>query len=333
MRYHRNQQVQDKNRNQEIPMALHPQVVDLIRRAKEAGVRPTHELSPQEARAQMEQMSKIRDQDRTAVGAIEDRVIPGPAGDVPVRIYTPTGQSDGKLPALMFFHGGGHVVGSLDSHDLVARNLCMGGECVVVSVDYRMGPEHPFPAAPEDCFAATRWVCVNADELGIDPTRVAVSGDSAGGNLAAVVALMARDASGPELCFQLLVYPVADYAFDTASYSKWAEGAGILTAAGMKWFRDHYLARPEDGLDWRAAPLRAKNLSDLPPALVITAECDVLHDEGVLYAEALAAAGVAVEHRDYPGMMHGFFSFAPVIDDGAAAQAFAAERLRSIFQA
>lgn len=321
-----------KNISQGFLMALHPQVVDLIRRAKEAGVRPTHELSPHEARAQMEQMSKVRDQDRTAVGATQDRVIPGPAGDIPMRIYSPPGQSDAKLPALMFFHGGGHVVGSLDSHDLVARNLCVGGDCLVVAVDYRMGPEHPFPAAPEDCFAATQWVCAHAADLGIDPARVAVSGDSAGGNLAAVVALMARDANGPELCFQLLVYPVADYAFDTPSYSKWAEGAGVLTALGMEWFRDHYLARLEDRLDWRAAPLRANSLANLPPALVITAECDVLHDEGVLYAEALSAAGVTVEHRDYPGMMHGFYAFAPVIDDGAAAQAFAAERLRSIFQ-
>ena len=313
-------------------MALHPQVIDLIRRAEEAGVRPAYELSPRDARAQMEQMSKIRDQDRTEVGAVADHLIAGPAGDLPVRIYTPPGAPDGPQPALMFFHGGGHVVGSLDTHDLVARNLCVGGECVVISVDYRMGPEDPFPAAPEDCFAATCWVAANAESLGIDPSRIAVSGDSAGGNLAAVVALMARDAGGPALCFQLLVYPVADYGCDTPSYSTWAEGAGILTAKGMAWFRDHYLSRPEDRLDWRAAPLRAEDLSGLPPALVITAECDVLHDEGVFYAEALDRAGVQVEHRNYPGMMHGFFSFAPVIDDGAAAQEFAAGRLRAVFR-
>lgn len=314
-------------------MALHPQVIDLIHRAKEAGIRSTHELSPQEARDQMEQMSKVRDVDITAVGTVENRMIPSSAGDIPVRIYSPPSKSNEKLPALMFFHGGGHVIGSLDTHDLVARNLCVGGECLVISVDYRMGPEHPFPAAPEDCFAATQWVATNADSLGGDSNRIAVSGDSAGGNLAAVVALMARDANGPNLCFQLLIYPVADYAFDTPSYSEWAEGAGILTAAGMEWFRDHYLSRPEDRLDWRAAPLRAESLADLPPALVITAECDVLHDEGVLYVEALALAGVVVEHRDYPGMIHGFFSFAPVIGEGAAAQVFAAKRLRSVFHA
>lgn len=312
-------------------MALHPQIIDLIRRAEEAGVRPAYELSPQDARDQMEQMSKTRDRDRTEVGHVENRVIPGPGGDLPVRIYTPPGAGAAPLPALMFFHGGGHVVGSLDTHDLVARNLCAGARCKVISVDYRMGPEHRFPAAPEDCFAATCWVAGNAGQLGIDASRIAVSGDSAGGNLAAVVAIMARDAGGPALCFQLLVYPVTDYGFDTTSYRDWAEGAGILTARGMEWFRDHYLARPEDRQDWRAAPLRAPDLSGLPPALVITAECDVLHDEGVLYVQALSDAGVTVEHRDYPGMMHGFFSFAPVIDDGAAAQEFSAARLRAVF--
>ncbi len=313
-------------------MALHPQIVDLIRRAEEAGVIATHEMTPREARAQMEKMSRIRDSDQTLVGTVEDRVIPGPAGALPIRIYSPSVTSDAAMPAVMFFHGGGHVIGSLDTHDLVARNMCVGANCIVVSVDYRLGPEDPFPAAPEDCFAATRWVADNAASLGIDPNRLVVSGDSAGGNLAAVVALMARDAGGPALCFQLLVYPVTDYALDTPSYTTWAEGAGILTAAGMRWFRDHYLSRPGDREDWRAAPLHANDLSNLPPALVITAECDVLHDEGVAYVAAMQAAGVVVEHRDYPGMMHGFYSFAPVIDDGAAAQAYAAERLRAVFQ-
>jgi acetyl esterase len=314
-------------------MALHPQVVDLIRRAEEAGVRATSDLTPDEARAQMETMSKVRDQDRTPVGQVEDQIIPGPGGALPIRIYRPAGSTDDPMAALMFFHGGGHVIGSLDTHDLVARNLCQGAQCVVVSVDYRMGPENRFPAAPEDCFAATCWVADNATELGIDGSRLGVSGDSAGGNLAAVVALMARDANGPDLCAQLLVYPVADYAFDTPSYVTWAEGAGILTAAGMAWFRDHYLASESDRMDWRAAPIRAADLSGLPPAIVITAECDVLHDEGEAYAAALEAAGVPIVYRDYPGMMHGFFSFAPVIDDGAAAQEFAVAQLRKIFAA
>lgn len=314
-------------------MALHPQIIDLIRRAEEAGVRATSDMTPDEARAQMETLSKVRDKDRTEVGGVEDRMIAGPGGELPIRIYRPSSTTADPMPALMFFHGGGHVIGSLDTHDLVARNLCVGVNCVVISVDYRMGPEDRFPAAPEDCFAATCWVADNAAALGIDDSRIGVSGDSAGGNLAAVVAIMARDSNGPELCAQLLVYPVADYAFDTASYVTWAEGAGILTASGMAWFRDHYLSNESDRADWRAAPIRAADLSNLPPAIVITAECDVLHDEGAAYALALEAAGVSVVYRDYPGMMHGFFSFAPVIDDGAAAQEFASVHLRKIFAA
>lgn len=181
-------------------MNLHPQVIDLINRVKEAGVRPTHELTPQEAREQMEEMSKVRDQERTEVGAIEDRVVPGPAGNIPVRVYRSPHGGLGPQPALMFFHGGGHVVGSIESHDLVARNLCVSADCTVVSVDYRLGPEDPFPAAPEDCFAATRSVSENAATMGIDPARIAVGGDSAGGNLAAVVALMARENPADLIC-------------------------------------------------------------------------------------------------------------------------------------
>lgn len=312
-------------------MALHPQVVALIERAAKAGVRPAYELSPEDARTQLEDMSRVRDKDRTEVGRVADREIPGPAGLIPVRIYHPVGAGEGPLPAAVFFHGGGHVLGSLDSHDLVARNLCADAGCVVVAVDYRLAPEHKFPAAPEDSYAATKWVSDNAGELGVDSSRIAVIGDSAGGNLAAVVAMMAREAGGPDICFQVLVYPVADYACDTPSYSEWAEGAGILTAKGMLWFREHYLRDEADRTDWRAAPLHADDFSGLPPALVITAECDVLHDEGLALAEALKQAGTPVEYRNYAGMMHGFYAFAPVIDDGRQAQMFAAECLRAAF--
>lgn len=312
-------------------MPLHPQIVALIERAAAAGVRPTHELTPEEARTQMDEMSRERDKDRTTVRMVADTVINGAAGDdLTTRVYWPDLVQTDLAPAIMFFHGGGHVIGSLNSHDQVARNLCADTGYLVVSVDYRMGPEHKFPAAPEDCYAATKWVAQNTRQLGVDPARIAVAGDSAGANLAAVVAMMARDAGGPDIAFQLLVYPVADYAFDTPSYETYAEGAGILTAAGMNWFREHYLNGPEDREDWRAAPLRATDFSNLPPALVITAECDILHDEGVALAEALAAAGVPVEHRDYPGMMHGFYSFAPVVDDGRAAQVHAAEAMRKV---
>ncbi|MBS28720.1 MAG: hypothetical protein CL566_07325 [Alphaproteobacteria bacterium] len=310
-------------------MALHPQIIELIHRAEQAGVRPTHEMTPHEARQQMDEMSRIRDQDRTSVRMVADTVIDGPGGNLTLRFYWPEVERTELAPAIMFFHGGGHVIGSLNSHDLVARNLCADTGYLVISVDYRLAPEAKFPAAPKDCFAATQWVAANTRQLGVDPARIGVAGDSAGANLAAVVAMMAREAGGPDIAFQLLIYPVADFAMDTPSYETYAEGAGILTAAGMAWFREHYLNGPEDRADWRAAPLQAADFTNLPPALVITAECDVLHDEGVALAAALADAGGTVEHREYPGMMHGFYSFAPVVDDGRAAQLFAAEALRA----
>ncbi|MBN43000.1 MAG: lipase [Alphaproteobacteria bacterium] len=310
-------------------MPLHPQIVALIERGVASGARPTHELSPEEARAQMEQMSKARDVERTPVRMVADTVIDGPGGNLTLRFYWPEVEQTDLSPAIMFFHGGGHVIGSLNSHDQVARNLCADTGYLVVSVDYRMGPENKFPAAPEDCYAATKWVAENTRQLAVDPERIAVAGDSAGGNLAAVVAMMARDAGGPQIAFQLLVYPVAEYSFNTQSYATYADGFGILTAAGMEWFRNHYLNGLEDRADWRAAPLCADDFSSLPPALVITAEYDVLHDEGAALAAAFEAAGVTVEHRDFPGMIHGFYSFASLVDDGRTAQIQAAEALRA----
>lgn len=315
-------------------MALHPQVVALIERMKESGAKPNYLLTPEEARFQTDAMSKLRDDPvRTPVGKVEERAINGPGGTLRLRLYWPdaTGADPSvRRPAVLFFHGGGHVVGSLDSHDLTARNLCHDTGCLTVSVDYRLAPEHKFPAAAEDCYAATKWVADNAAALSVDPTRLAVSGDSAGGNLAIVTAMMARDRGGPALAYQLLVYPVSDYAFDTPSFATYAEGYGILTARGMDWFRGHYLNNEADRTDWRAAPLRG-DLAGLPPALVITAECDVLHDEGIALYEKLKTAGVPVEHVEYPGMIHGFYSMAAVLDDGRAAQKLAGARLRKAF--
>ena len=312
-------------------MALHPQVVTLIEKMVAANLKPVVEMTPVDARVQFDSMAGPPVEERTPVGAIEEIRVPGPAGEMKVRLYRPQDAADDALPLLVYFHGGGHVIGSLDSHDEVARVLCVGAGCLVASVDYRLAPEHKFPAAVDDAFAATQWLVGNAAQIGADPNAVAVGGDSAGANIAAVVALMARDADGPALVTQILVYPVADYTCKSASYTAYAVGHGPLTEAGMLWFQGHYLRSVADAEDWRASPLKAPDLTGLPPALVFTAEYDVLHDEGVAFAGALAAAGTPVEHIDWPGMIHGFFSFAPYLDDGKAAQRLACERLRAAF--
>ncbi len=262
------------------------------------------------------------------VGKVENRTIPGPAGPVPVRIYTPLGS--GPHPLLVFFHGGGFVICDLDSHDGLCRALANEAACVVVSVDYRLAPEAKFPAAPEDCYAATCWAAEHAAELGGDPARIAIAGDSAGGNLTAVTALMVRDRGGPALVCQLLIYPVIDHAFDTASYAENAEGY-MLTREMMRWFWGHYLAKDSDGANPLASPLRATDLSDLPPAFVITAEYDPLRDEGEAYAARLREAGVPVELVRHDGMFHGFVSMFAVLDQGKQALATASQRLRMAF--
>ncbi|HZK89291.1 MAG TPA: alpha/beta hydrolase [Stellaceae bacterium] len=297
---------------------LHPQIQKVLEAMANFDLRPFEEMTPAQARAQMEAMAASRKAEALPVAAVENRTIPGPAGRIAVRIYTPNGQ--GHRPAIVYFHGGGHVIGSLDSHDLVARNLCGGVEAVVVSVDYRMGPEHRFPAAVEDATAALDWVHASAASLGADPERLGVHGDSAGANLAAVVAIIARDSGGPRLCLQSLVYPVADFRMGSESYKEYATGCGILTAGAMRWFRGHYLRTMDDAQDWRASPLLAPDLKGVAPAIVIAAECDVLHDEGLAYAERLKAAGVAVEYRRYAGMIHAFFGMMPAVDDAMNAQ-------------
>ena len=198
-------------------MPVDPQIRQVIDALAASEFGPVHELTPMDARAQYERMVKARGIEPASTGAVEDRTIPGPAGDLPVRIYRPD-RDTGALPAFVYYHGGGHVIGNLDTHDAVARNLCNGARCAVVSVDYRLAPEHKFPAAAEDAFAAVRWCAAHGPEIGVDPGQIAVGGDSAGGNLAAVAALMARDAGGPAIRLQVLVYPVTDYGCDTESY-------------------------------------------------------------------------------------------------------------------
>jgi len=297
---------------------LHPQIERVLQVMAEAGLKPIEALTPVEARAQMEATAQSRKAEPLPVGRVEERSVPGPAGDIRLRLYWPNAAA--PLPAIVYYHGGGHIIGSLDTHDLVARNLCAGVGALVVSVDYRMGPEHKFPAAVEDSFAALKWVHANARELGANPARIGVHGDSAGANLAAVTALLARDAGSPRLRLQSLVYPVADYGLAGGSYQKYAQGYGLLTRESMVWFRNHYLRRPDEADDWRASPIKATSLSGVAPAIVITAECDVLHDDGERYAEALRRAGVPVEYKEYAGMIHGFFGMMPAVDDAMNAQ-------------
>lgn len=309
---------------------LHPQIAAVLAAMEAAGIRKFETMTPAEARAQMEATARANTAERPALSGVTDRFIPGSLGDIGVRIYRP---SDGAgLPAIVYYHGGGHVVGSLDTHDFTARNLCAGTGAVIVSVDYRMGPEHKFPAAVTDGFDALAWVARNAPELGIDGDRIGVSGDSAGANVAAVAAIMARDAGGPALRLQSLVYPVIDYGISDGSYARFAEGYGILTKSAMEWFRDHYLRDASDAEDWRASPIKAKNLAGVAPAIIIAAECDVLRDEGKRYEAALQAAGVPVQRHEFPGMIHGFFGMVPAVDDATKAQQVVCRAFREAFE-
>lgn len=259
---------------------------------------------------------------------VEMHEVPGPAGPIPVRVYSPAGS--GKKPGLVYFHGGGFVLCDLDSHDATCRELSAGSDCVVVSVDYRLAPEAPFPAAPEDCYAATRWTAESAERLGIDADRLAVAGDSAGGNLAAVVALMARDRRGPAIVHQLLIYPVTSSTLDTGSYETNGQGY-FLSRDMMRWFWHHYLETESDGESPLASPLKAKDLAGLPAATVFTAEYDPLRDEGRAYAERLEQAGVATAYTNYPGVFHGFFAMTNEIPRARQAVDDACAALRNAF--
>ena len=283
------------------------------------------DLPPAQGREMYRAMAQAMDLQGVAIGKVEDRAIPGPGSDIPVRIYTPVA-SGSTVPALVYFHGGGWVIGDLDTHDALCRTLANEAGCKVIAVDYRLAPEHPFPAAFDDCLAAVKWVEKNASDIGIDPNRIAVAGDSAGGNLAAAVALQAKADKGPHIAFQLLIYPVTDAPRGTKSYKDFAEGH-FLEADGMDWFWNHYVAGADAG-DARHSPLRAASLAGLPPAYVVTAGFDVLRDEGKAYAEALKKAGVAVECVNYEGMIHGFFNLQGVLDVAREAVKAAAKALK-----
>jgi acetyl esterase len=288
--------------------------------------------TPQQAREGFRTMTfGIRDPATLApVRSAEDATVPGPAGDIPVRIYRP--DVEGTVPTVVFLHGGGFVIGDLDTHDDHARLICHDVEAVVVSVDYRLAPEHPFPAGFADCFAATRWAAANIAELGGDADRLAVAGDSAGGNLSAAVALAATREGGPRLAAQLLIYPGVDFREDdTVHPSRVENGEGLfLTLEDMKWFRDHYLQQDAHHTDPRASVLLAPDLSGLPPAVVGTGEYDPLRDEGEAYAKALEAAGVKVVLRRYDGLIHGFFGMGTWAAASAAAAKDLCEELRAL---
>lgn len=293
-------------------MAIDPQMQGVIERVNNSGLPPYYTVSAVEARRLYKETRAVLSPEVPEVDEVRDLAANGPAGPIPLRLYRGLGTAaDAPLPLLVYFHGGGWTIGDLDTHDIVCRTLANRARCAVVSVDYRMGPEHKFPAAVDDSVAATRWVAQEAAALGVDAARIAVGGDSAGGNLAAVVAITLRDAGGPPLAFQALVYPATDQRMDSASHAKFGQGY-LLTRNNMLWFRDNYLA-PADYDDWRASPIRAADLARLPPAHIITAGYDPLSDEGRAYSEGLVAAGVPVVYECFEGMAHGFLTMGGVV--------------------
>ncbi|MBT2689378.1 alpha/beta hydrolase [Bacillus sp. ISL-47] len=308
-------------------MALDPQAKFLLEQMEAMGAPPMSSLTPEEAR-QTTDFSALAGEPEE-VGKVENKKISGPGGDIPVRIYTPKGE--GPFPALVYYHGGGWVIGDLETVDVPCRLLTNLANCVVVSVDYRLAPEHKFPAAADDSYAAAKWVAENAASIAVDPSRIAVGGDSAGGNLAAVVALMARDKGEISLAYQMLIYPVTNHSYATESYTENADGY-LLTKDSMVWFWNHYLQDEEAGKNPYASPLQAKDLSGLPPALVLTGEFDPLRDEGEAYAQRLKEAGVPVEAKRYDGMIHGFFWMPGALEQGRKSIEQAADALNRVFQ-
>ncbi|MGW4738574.1 alpha/beta hydrolase [Nocardia xishanensis] len=307
-------------------ISLHPQVEAYLDRLARFNFGELHTFPVEQAREGVRRGIALLGEPE-AVADVEDRIIPAANGDIRVRIYTPMGE--GSFPLLVFFHGGGFMLGDLDTHDGLCRSLANGAESIVVSVDYPRAPEHRFPAAPDACYAATQWVADNAAGIGGDPARIAVGGDSAGGNLAAVVAQMARDHGGPALVFQLLIYPDLDFRRTNYSIREYAGKYGNIGRATQHWFMDNYLTTEEEKLDPRVSPLLAPDLAGLPPALIITAQYDALRDEGEQYGERLEAAGVPVTVSRYAGMIHEFVRH--TFDDSEKARTEAATALRKAF--
>jgi acetyl esterase/lipase len=309
-------------------MPLHPQVQAMRDRRERDGIPPLYTLALDQARA--DDLAAIRAASGTGepVAEVSDREIDGPGGALPIRVYRPV--PGRRLPVLLYFFGGGWTLGTIDTSDAVCRSLANAAGCLVVAVGYRLAPEHKFPAAVHDCHAATRWVAEHAAAIGADPTRIAVGGDSAGGNLAAVVSQLSRT-QGPRLSAQLLVYPNTQYGTDSPSIRDSTDPM-LFNRTSVDWYWGHYLSTPDDGLSPLASPMLAPDVSGLPPALVITAEYDPLRDQAEAYADRMRSAGVTVTVTRYPGMIHGFFCMAGELDDGRAAVDQAAAYLRRIFQ-
>jgi len=312
--------------------AVHPQVAAILERAANSPLPPYHEVPPAVARRLYRDTRGPLTPDPPAVEHVQLMMAPGKAGPVPVRAYRPKGAGkDEVLPALVYFHGGGWVIGDLDTHDVVCRTLANGARCAVFSVEYRKAPEAPFPAAVDDCFSALSFVFDNSNSSKVNARQIAVAGDSAGGNLATVMALMARDAGGPAfahpISFQVLIYPGADMRMKHPSITRNGEGY-LLTEKVMRYFRSHYVPREADWLDWRVSPLLARSLKGLPPAFVLTAGFDPLVDEGKEYAERMQEDGVPVEYRNYADMVHGFITMGRVVDTANTALADCARALK-----
>lgn len=293
---------------------------------------PPDKLPVEEARALAGEFAKL-DGEAQPVARWEDRVVPGPAGDVPIRIYWPRElREDERIPVTLYLHGGGWVLGNITTHDSYGRRLTNAAQCIVIYVEYRLAPEHPFPAAVEDCYAVLRWLKENAPHIGGDRRKIAVLGDSAGGNLSTVLCLKSRDLNGPTICAQVLVYPVTDH-WDAGylSYSENAKDYG-LTRDLMKWFWGHYLGPDGDRRHSYASPMRANFVANLPPALVITAGYDPLRDEGIAYADRLEEAGNIVQRKHYEGQIHGFFGHSAMTADAADAMQAAATFLNRVWK-
>jgi acetyl esterase/lipase len=309
-------------------MALDPQVQAVIELVARSGRPAYHTLSPKDARQLFLETRPASTPTPPEIGSVRNLVAETPQGAIPLRMYRPAGVPEStRLPAYVYFHGGGWVIGDLETHDVLCRQLTAASAASVVSVDYRLAPEHKFPAAADDAWAATRWIVAHAAELGLDAGRLAVGGDSAGGNLAAVAALMARDAGGPAIRQQVLIYPVTDVMRETGSYADFAEGY-MLTRDSMRWFIAHYLRSRDDARDWRVSPLRVPSLAGLPPALIVTAGFDPLRDEGEMYAGRLRDAGVMVDYVCYGGMVHGFAGMGKLIDTAQRAVSLIGDTLR-----